>query len=297
MRVKLAYLGVVMVWTTTPLCIKWSSEGISFILGVTARMSVGALCLLLIMLLSRQRLAMHKAAIHTYIAASVQIYLSMTITYWAAQFIPSGWTSVIFGLSPFMTAFLAAALLKESSLGWARVFAYLLGVAGLAVMFVSAIELNRLALIGMVAMLGSTFIHAVSAVWVKRIAAGLPAIQQISGGLLFSLPLYYLTWFILDQGQLPSSIPDKTLYAILYLGGIATTLGFALYYFLLTHLAATKVAMINMVTPVLSLLLGFGVNHEPLTVKIAIGTALILSALLIQQLAGRRWQFGRGNRQ
>ena len=290
MRVKLAYLGVILVWTTTPLCIKWSGEGISFILGVTARMTIGAACLLLIMLATRQRLAMHKAALLTYLAVSVQLYLSMTITYWAAQFMPSGWMSVIFGFSPFMTAFLAAAVLKESSLGWIKLLSYLLGVAGLAVMFVSAIELNRLAMLSMIAMLFSTLVHAVSAVWVKRLAAGLPALQQISGGLLVSLPLYYLTWFWLDGGPLPNTVPLKTLYAVIYLGVVATTLGFALYYYVLTHLPATKVAMINMITPVLSLLLGYSINHEPITLKIVIGTALIVSALLIQQLAGRRFR-------
>ena len=290
MRVKLAYLGVILVWTTTPLCIKWSGEGISFILGVTARMTIGAACLLLIMLATRQRLAMHKAALLTYLAVSVQLYLSMTITYWAAQFMPSGWMSVIFGFSPFMTAFLAAAVLKESSLGWIKLLSYLLGVAGLAVMFVSAIELNRLAMLSMIAMLFSTLVHAVSAVWVKRLAAGLPALQQISGGLLVSLPLYYLTWFWLDGSPLPNTVPLKTLYAVIYLGVVATTLGFALYYYVLTHLPATKVAMINMITPVLSLLLGYSINHEPITLKIVIGTALIVSALLIQQLAGRRFR-------
>ena len=145
-------------------------------------------------------------------------------------------------------------------------------------------------MLSMIAMLFSTLVHAVSAVWVKRLAAGLPALQQISGGLLVSLPLYYLTWFWLDGGPLPNTVPLKTLYAVIYLGVVATTLGFALYYYVLTHLPATKVAMINMITPVLSLLLGYSINHEPITLKIVIGTALIVSALLIQQLAGRRFR-------
>lgn len=51
-------------------------------------------------------------------------------------------------------------------------------------------------------------------VLVKRINARLPAMQQITGGLLFSLPLYYLNWYAIDHGQLPSAINDRTLYAI-----------------------------------------------------------------------------------
>jgi len=288
MPIKLAYLGVVLVWTTTPLAIKWSGEGMGFVLGVTARMTIGAVCLLLLMLVIRRRLAFHAAARWTYLAVTLQLYLSMIITYWSAQFIPSGWMSVIFGLSPFMTAFLAAALLQERSLGRRKLFSYLLGVIGLMMMCLSALDLNHQALLGIAGVLTSTFVHAVSAVWVKRINAGLPALQQITGGLLFSLPLYLLTWYIYDHGQLPTEVTEKTWYAVIYLGVIATTLGFMMYYFVLANLPATKVAMINLMTPVLSLLLGYHINHEPITVKVMLGAALILSALLIHQAADRR---------
>lgn len=288
MRVKFAYLGVLLIWSTTPLGIKWSGEGFSYVLGLTARMSIGIACLLLIMLLIRQRLPLHSAARRTYFAASVQLYLAMLITYWAAQYIPSGWMTVIFGLSPFITAVLAAIFLKERSLGWGKVMAYLLGMVGLLVMCLSAWDLNRYALLGIAAMLASTTIHAISAVWVKRINAGLTALQQVTGGLLFSLPLYFISWYVLDKGQMPDTIPDKAFYAIVYLGVIATTLGFTLYYYILTHLAATHVALGNLITPVMSLLLGYSVNHEPLSLKIWIGTGLIMVALVIHQFAERR---------
>lgn len=254
-------------------------------------MSLGLACLLLLMLATRQRLAFHRAARWTYLAVTLQLYLSMLITYWAAQFIPSGWLSVIFGLSPFMTAFMAAAFLKERSLSWPKISAYLLGIAGLMVMFLSALDLNEQALLGVAGIVLSTFIHSASAVWVKRIGAKLPAVQQVTGGLLCALPLYLASWYVLDQGRLPAEIPEKTLYAIVYLGTIATTLGFALYYYVLTHLPATNVAMINLMTPVLSLLLGHSVNQEPLTLKIAIGTGLIMTALLIHEVADRRQRF------
>ncbi len=288
MAVRLAYLGVVLVWTTTPLAIKWSTEGQSFVLAVTARMSIGAVLLVLALLAMRRRLAFNSAARWTYLAVTVQLYLSMIITYWAAPFIPSGWISVIFGLNPFITAFLAAGLLKEQSLGWGKVFAYLLGFAGLLVMFMSAQDLNRPAMLGVAAILISTAFQALSAVWVKRIDARLPAMQQITGGLLFSLPLFYLSWYLIDKGQIPAEIPERTLYAVIYLGVIATTLGFTFYYYILTHLPATNVALLNLYTPALSLLLGYSINHEPLNLKIGIGTALILTALVIYHFAERR---------
>lgn len=290
MRLALAYISVVLIWTTTPLAIKWSSIGVSFVFGATARMSTGLVCLLLLLLLMRRPLPWHRAALLTYLAVAVQLYGSMLVTYWSAQFVPSGWISVIFGLSPFMTAFMAAAYLKERSLGWGKLFAYSLGVGGLVVMFSSALELDELALQGVIGVLVATFIHAASAVWVKQIQAGLSALQLVTGGLLIAVPLYFGTWYWLDGGVFPAKIPLRALYSIVYLGVIATTLGFALYYFVLNNMQATNVAMMNLMTPVMSLLLGYSVNHEPLTVKTMAGTALIMCALLIYETVNRRQQ-------
>ncbi|MBD9356256.1 DMT family transporter [Methylomonas sp. EbA] len=279
-----------LVWTTTPLAIKWSSIGVSFVFGAMARMSTGLACLLLLLLLLRRRIPLNRRALMTYLAVAIQLYGSMLVTYWSAQFVPSGWISVIFGLSPFMTAFMAAAYLKEHSLGWGKLFAYSLGMGGLVVMFSSALELDELALQGVIGVLVATFIHASSAVWVKQIDARLSALQLVTGGLLIAVPCYIGTWYWLDGGNLPENIPPQTLYSIAYLGVIATTLGFALYYFVLANMQATNVAMMNLMTPVMSLGLGYTVNHEPLTLKTMAGTALIMCALLIYEVVNRRQQ-------
>ncbi|MCQ8127140.1 DMT family transporter [Methylomonas rivi] len=288
MRIFLAYLGVVLIWSTTPLAIKWSSVDVSFVFGVTARMCIGAVCLFLLMLLARQPLRLNRKALQTYLAVALQLYLSMLITYWGAQYIPSGWVSVIFGLSPFMTAFLAAAFLKERSLGLGKLISYVMGIIGLLVMFNSALEINELAIQGMLAMLMATFLYSVSSVWVKQIRAELPALTQISGGMLFALPAYLVTWYWLDAAALPVAVSQQTQLAILYLGMIATPIGFALFYYLLIYLPATSVAMITLITPVFSLLLGYFVNQEPLTLKIAFGSGLIVLALAIHASTDRR---------
>ncbi|MCK9607174.1 MAG: DMT family transporter [Methylomonas sp.] len=288
MRIFLAYLGVVLIWSTTPLAIKWSSVDVSYVFGVTARMSIGAVCLFLLMLLARQPLKLTRKALQTYLAVALQLYLSMLITYWGAQFIPSGWVSVIFGLSPFMTAFLAAAFLNERSLGIGKLISYIMGVIGLLVMFNSAWDINALAIQGMIAMLIATFLYSVSSVWVKQIHAQLPALTQISGGMLFALPAYLVTWYWLDDAALPDILSKQTQLAILYLGMIATPIGFALFYYLLLYMPATSVAMITLVTPIFSLVLGYFVNQEPLTLKIALGTGMILLALAIHAFTDRR---------
>ncbi len=286
MRVALAFCFVIVLWSTTPLAIKWSGEGPGYLFGAASRMTLGLACMLPALLIMRQKLPFSKKAWLTYSAVAGQIYGAMLAVYWGAQYIPSGWISVIFGLTPLMTALMTAAWLDEPSLGWYKILSDVAGFAGLLVMFGSAQAVGRQSVWGIAAVLLAAFIQAATAVCIKRIDARLPAVCQVSGGLLLAVPAYLLTWMLLD-GSWPKQLPLPGIVSIVYLGIGATTVGFALYYYVLTHLPATQVALITLVTPVLSLALGHLVNHEPLSEKVLLGTLLILSALLLHQFGAR----------
>ena len=286
MRIPLTYLTVVLLWTTTPLAIKWSGEGPGYLFGVTARMSIGMACLLMALLFTRQPLTWHPKALLTYLAVALQIYGCMLPVYWAAQFIPSGWISVMFGLTPLITALLAAIFLGERSLTPGKLISYSLGIGGLIVMFGSALQFGHRAVLGIGAVLFSAGLQAVCSVWIKCIGAKLPARAQVTGGLLIALPAYLVTWGLID-GQWPSFWTPTSLAAIIYLGVIATTIGFIFYFYLLTHLSATRVALISLVTPLLGLLLGHLINHEMLSLKVVTGTILIVLALIMHEFFER----------
>ena len=81
MSVPAAFLGVALIWATTPLAIKWSSEGAGFLFGVAARMVLGVVvCLVLVALLSR-RMRWHREALLTYLAAGIGLWGAMTSVY------------------------------------------------------------------------------------------------------------------------------------------------------------------------------------------------------------------------
>ena len=113
MKVLLAYLGMILLWATTPLAIKLSVEGLGVIWSVTSRMTIGFVCMILIGFVLKKRLLFSRLAVLTYAAVAIQIYGAMSVVYWAAQFIPSGWISVISGLTPLVTALFAAIWLNE----------------------------------------------------------------------------------------------------------------------------------------------------------------------------------------
>lgn len=287
MRIALAYISIILLWATTPLAIKWSGEGPGFIFGAGSRMIIGVICMLLLLLIRRKRLPSHRKAKMTYLAVSVQIYAAMLCVYWGAQFVPSGWVSVIFGLSPFLSAFFAAIWLKERSLSFGKICSYILGLSGLSMIFSSAFQHNIQAVYGIIAVLCAVSLQTASAVWVKRINAKLPAATQVTGGLVFAFPAYILTWVFFSNAAWPENLTLINITSIIYLGVIATTIGFVLYYYLLIHLSATTVGFIPLISPVLALYLGHTINHETISLKIITGTSLIISALIIHQFFDR----------
>ena len=282
MRVLLAYIVLVLLWSVTPLAIKWSGEGPGYLFGVTGRMITGLLALVLYLAVTRTAIPLDRQALWTYLAGAVQIFGSMVLTYWASQHLPSGWISVVFGLTPLLTAPLAAYFLGEKSLSFRRLLSYLFGMGGLGLMFHSALQFSESASLGIVAILSAALFQALSAVWVKGIQRGLGALVQVAGSLCIALPLYLAVFLTFDGGW-PESIPDRALYSILFLGLVATTGGFALYFYILRNLPAGRVSLITLLTPMLSLYVGDLINHEPITPSVYGGTALIVSALILYE--------------
>lgn len=291
MSVPSAYLGVILIWSTTPLAIQWSGVGPGYLFGVTGRMLIGALLALLLARVLGVVLPWHRRARATYLVAGLGIYGAMLSVYWSAQFIPSGWISVLFGLTPMVTGLLSALWLGERALSIGRVAGLLLGLAGLAVIFGAGSRWQTGAGYGVAGVLWSVLLHSASAVWIKRLDGRVGGLATTAGALLVAAPLFLLTWF-LTGNTWPAQIGVRAGAAILYLGVFGSVLGFALYYFVLGQVSATRVALITLVTPVLALLLGHQVNAEPLHAEVWIGSGLILGGLLVFEWRGwlARWR-------
>ena len=280
MPIPAAYIGVILIWSTTPLAIQWSSAGVGFLFGITSRMTIGMLVGLLIAALFNVRLPRHADACRTYLAAGLGLFFAMTAVYWSSQFIPSGWMSVIFGLAPIITGVMATFWLTEQALTSARVTGIFLGLTGLAIMLLGSQQLGHEAKYGIAGMLFSVIAYSASAVAIKRIDAEVPALATTIGGLVVAVPLLLLLYLLTGE-PLPTFIPPRAAISILYLGLVGSVLGFALYYYVLRHVDATRVALITLITPVAALMLGHYLNGEALQAEAIIGSATILSGLLL----------------
>lgn len=282
MSLPIAFVAVVLIWSTTPLAIKWSALGAGFGFAVFARMVIGVVLCALLLAVLRIRMPWHRSARLTYGIGGISIFGAMSLTYWASQYISSGLIAVLFGLSPLITGLGAAHWLKEKALTWNKVAGMLLGLIGLATIFRHNLAIGPHAFAGITALLCAVTVQSLGLVWIKRIADHSSPVAINLGSLVFALPWFALTWLLTD-GQVPTAVPERALIAIAYLGLFGSVIGFVLYFYMIKHLEAGRVALITLITPVLALLLGHQLNAEAVPFNVWFGTVGILAGLSLHQ--------------
>ncbi len=291
--IALTFFAVIIIWSTTPITIKWSGEGVSYLFGIVMRMGIGTALACFLVFLKYKKLAMNGPARKVYFASAIAIFGGMMPVYWGAQYISSGLISVIFGLSPIVTGYLAWRFIHEKSFSLLKISGSIAGLAGLCIVFYQAPATNANYIVGVLAVLSAVLLHSISAVWIKSMKSDIPALSLVAGGLLFSMPLF-ITVYLIFAPPLPDEIPLKAIWSIVYLGVVGSVIGFVSYYYLLKHLPASSVALITLITPVLALLIGHVVNDEVISFSIYVGTALILTGLVLHQgediLSKRLWR-------
>ena len=283
MYTQIAYLGVIIIWATTPLAIQWSSEGVGYLFAVTLRMALGVIASAVLLRVLGLTLPRHTRALQTYLVSGLSIYFSMSCVYWASQYIPSGWISVVFGLSPIMTGVMAMLILEENNaLLPHKLAGMLMGVIGLLLVFGQGYHAGHDFVIGIIGVLAGVLIHSLSAVLVKRLQAQLTGVAATTGGLVIAAPLFIITW-LFSEGTLPDALSVRAIAATLYLGVIASAVGFALYYYILNKMEVGRVALITLITPVCALILGNVLNHEAVSQGVLLGTGFIVAGLLLYE--------------
>lgn len=290
MSLPTAFVSLILIWSTTPLAIKWSALGIGSSFAVFSRMVMGTLLCAALLLLLRVPFPQHRKARLAYLVSGLNMFGAMALTYWAAQFVSSGMISVLYGLSPLLTSLGAAWVLKEEALTPSKLAGILLGMLGLILVFRGALDLGMSAGLGLAALLLAVTLQSSALVWLKHIGDDSPPLATTLGSLVVALPLFFASWWLAD-GQWPSDLPVRAVAATLYLAAVGSVLGFMLYYYMIKHMEAGRIALITLITPVMALLLGHGLNDEAVLPQVWLGTACILSGLCLHRWGGSWWAY------
>lgn len=283
MRILVAYVSVILIWSTTPLGILWSSETVHPTFAVLMRMVIALLLGSIILRLWRIELPKTNSAIRLYCYSGIGVFGGMLFSYLSAQYISSGLMSVIFGLAPIFSGILAQRIIAEPKFDRLKKIALTIALLGLLIVCYDSLVISNASVLGVVYVLIAVMFFSLSAVLVKSIQISIHPVATTVGALLFSTPLFLLVWLVFD-GSLPyQQWKARSLWSILYLGIVGSLIGFLAYFYILQKLNASTVALITMVTPIIAMSLGAYLNKELITDNLVMGAISVVCGLSLFQ--------------
>lgn len=247
MHVSAAYLLVVIIWSTTPLGIVWSSESIDPSLSLLLRMLIAVVFGWPLMKAMKVDIPWTRPAIKVYLYSSMSLAGGMLFCYLAAKHISSGLMSLCFGVAPILSGIFAQRLIGESKFSTLKKLALFTALAGLAVVCVENINGGGSNLIGILFIAVGVITFSLSGVLVKSVSVTLHPLSTTMGSLLVSMPFYFIFWFAVGGEFSPESWQARSIFAVVYLGIFASLVGFLAYFFILQKLPATTVVLVCLV--------------------------------------------------
>lgn len=282
MKVIAAYSSVVLIWATTPLAIKWSNSTLSYLEAVTARMSFAVVGALLIAAILDRRIFQSKQDWLPMLIGAFKAYPIMLLVYWSAQYIPSGLVSVIFGATPFFVGVFSIALLGENNFNFSRVVALFVAILGLVVIHADQLDMEPSAALGVLGVLISTMLFALSTVALKKSGGSVDPVRQLAGSLVIAAPCFLVTWVCVD-GELPDYVDFRSISGVVYLVVAGSIIGGLAFYYVLRKCDVQTVSLIPLITPVVALVVGYFVDGEKLDGTMLIGIVCVLGSLALYQ--------------
>ncbi|THB73006.1 MAG: DMT family transporter [Gammaproteobacteria bacterium] len=279
MPIIACYILVVVIWSTTPLAITLSSGSVSFVAAVTLRMVAAAFFAYATCKLFKIAIPFDKKSIAAYISGAIGAFGGLLCVYWGSAYVPSGLISIMFGLTPIISAILAALILKEQFLTTKKVFSIIISIAGLSLVFGKNVN-ESAGLTGIAIILFAVLLFNVSTICVKLTGTELHPLGQTTGTLFVSSAFYIVAWACID-GTIPNHISIINMLSIIYLAIGGSVIGFIAYYFVLQKMNVVSVGLITLMTPVFAMLLGVFANNEKVINQQWIGLAIVIIGLAL----------------
>lgn len=207
----------------------------------------------------------------------------------AAYRLPGGVAAVINSLSPILVVVISVPLLG-TRIRALPVVAGGLGVIGVALLVLRSTA--RLDALGIVAMVGAVTMMGTATVLTKRWGQpeGMSPISVTGWTFLFA-GLTLLPFTLIFEG-LPDRLSARNIGGLVYLVLISGILAYALWFWGLQRLAASSVAFLSLLNPVLAAVLGWVVLDQRLNHGQIVGAVIVLVSVVL----GQQLRVGRGRR-
>ncbi|WP_030257024.1 MULTISPECIES: DMT family transporter [Streptomyces] len=286
-RIRLGLLACV--WGLSFLFIKVGGEAFAPLQVALARVAFGAVTLLCVLVLRRERLprALPLWA-HLAVAAFLLNALPFTLFTYAEQRIPSALAGICNATTPLFTLLSAALVLPGERPTRRSGSGMLIGFLGVLVVFGIWRGVGGQNLAGTATALCAALSMGAGWTYIRRFLSdsgqsslSLSAAQLLAGAVELALAAPFLT-------TLPSNFPLGPTLSVLVLGALGTGVAFQLQYGLVRDAGATVASMVTYLVPIVSTVTGVVVLGETVAWNAPVGAVVILAgaALSARPAAG-----------
>jgi len=270
-----------LLWGSTWIVIREGLEDLPPFLSAGTRFCVaGVLMALVALLIGRRETGQKPPAGMWILHGSLNFAVSYGIVYCTEEILPSGLVAVLWGVYPMMMAASGHLFLPGEQLHSRQWLGFLVGFAGLLLLFVT--DLTGFGAAGVPAaaiLLLSPFVSVIGTTVVKKYGADVNSTLLNRNGMLLGACLLMLCSLVFEQDS-EASWTWRAIFSVGYLALGGTVITFGIYFWLLRYAPAYKLSLIAYVTPAIALFLGWVVDDEPVTVYTITGSALIMAGIL-----------------
>ncbi|MHA1599788.1 MAG: DMT family transporter, partial [Alphaproteobacteria bacterium] len=278
------------IWGSSFLLIKLAVVAIPPMTLVAARLVLAAAGMLAYLWATGRRLPSDGAIWRDFVVLAVAgNILPFALISWGEVVIDSGLAAILMAVMPLSSLVLAHVFTRDERLSPAKLAGVFVGFIGIVVLVGPGVLAGLgLEVLAQVAVAGAAVCYAISNVYTRvRGVVALPASVTSAGVLLCAAVLSVPLSLLVDQpwNLVPTT---ESLFALLVLALVCTSLAYLILFHLITTTGATFVAFINYLVPVFGIAWGAIFLHETVHPSALAGLALILAGIAISRFRSRR---------
>ncbi|MCU1295878.1 MAG: EamA family transporter [Acidobacteriaceae bacterium] len=280
-----AFALVYVFWGSTYLGIDIAIQSIPPALMCAIRFSIAGVVLLAYCWFRGQNVRYSPQQLAYFAVVGILLLMggNLTLAY-AEEYVPSGLAALLVAVTPLWLLVLDALLLGTHRISQRGLAGLGLGIAGSAVLIWPSLtqtgSLGRRELWFSLALLGGSFSWALGSVLSKRWQSGPPSFSATAWQMIFAgAGNFVLATFSRDFSRVVWT--PKGIGAVAYLIVCGSWIGYTAYIWLLGHVPTAKVSTYAYVNPVVAVFLGWLVLHERIDRYIVMGSAIIVTAVVL----------------
>ena len=277
----LIWLILCLIWGTTWIFIKIGLADLPPITFAAARFTLAVL--ILIPVIWVRGLPLPRTAREWKLIALtgfLQFSFNYSTVFWAEQYITSGLAAVLQAMITVFGLLLAWIFLPAERITPLKIFAVIVGIIGVAVIFAEQLRIeNMMAFVGCAAIVAGAYAAAQASILIKARGSSLHPASLVCAQMLCGLPAILLYSFAAEGNPFSFNWTWSAVGCVLYLTLLGTIAAFWLYYWLLSRIESTKAMMISLVTPLIAVLIGAIFLGERLPPQTLAGGILIISSV------------------